>query len=92
MCNLSLSEHPDALQLMETLRKVRREADITQQALADKLGLCRETVVAIEKMKKGSIENITLQTLKGWWATCREECSPESGDRFKLLVLNIIGI
>lgn len=86
------SSDEKAIRLITSMRKMRREANLTQQKVADDLGLCRETVVAIEKFKKGSVENLNLSTVKGWWALCREEASPETSEEFSQSLTALLDI
>lgn len=90
--NVKISTDPNAIKLVTAMRKLRREASITQQKMGDELGLCRETVVAIEKMKRGSVDNLGLSTVKGWWNLCREEASPETSEEFSQSLNGLLGL
>ena len=53
------------------LKKLRVDAKITQQEMADKLGLSRETIIAIEKNQSGSIEKLAIEHVNIWGRFCR---------------------
>lgn len=50
------------------LKAARAEKDMTQGALAEAVGVSRQTVNAIEKGEYNPTSNISLQHLQGCWA------------------------
>jgi DNA-binding XRE family transcriptional regulator len=73
------------------LRNMRKEAGMTQRDLAQRLGISRETVIAIEKNKVGTIESIEAEVLSNWWLVLHnqpsvsEETKMEFGDMINKL-------
>lgn len=55
------------------LKALRVEAKFTQQQLADKLCISRETISAIENEHSGTMGALSLEVIKNWWAICRQE-------------------
>lgn len=53
-----------------TLKKMRTEAGLSQKALADMIGISRETVVAIEREYPGAINSLKLQLIRKWREAC----------------------
>jgi putative transcriptional regulator len=48
------------MELNNRLKKVRLERDFTQEALADAVGVTRQTIIAIEKGKFGPTVTLAL--------------------------------
>ncbi|WP_338294474.1 helix-turn-helix transcriptional regulator [Planctobacterium marinum] len=65
----------------EVLRDMRKEAGFTQQDLARRVGISRETVIAIEKNKRGTIDTIELDVLKNWQKLCRNYVSKPTREK-----------
>lgn len=78
----------------QKLKELRQAAipKITQQALADKLGVCRETVVAIENEKDGSINSLPISTIQQWYEICSPNVSTRQSDKFLTYVMKFFGI
>lgn len=79
------------------LREMRKEAGLTQQEMADKLGISRETVLAIENADykdrhKVSLDSIGLKTFRNWWNVCRSRISDKSRSNFKNSLLDFFNI
>lgn len=73
------------------LRVLRREAGLTQQQIADALGMSRETVVAIENNKPSAIEGLKLKTIQMWCGVCRQHhVRFKTLDRFSKYTLSLI--
>lgn len=52
------------------LRRLRLEADYTQKELATRLGIARETVIAIENEHPGTISTLEIDIIGRWWRAC----------------------
>jgi len=78
-------------QLVDDLRRMRREADLTQLELANILGVARETVIAIEKKKPGTLKTLELNTVKLWWDACHGKANDSTMQRFKQELMNFLG-
>ena len=57
------------MKLNKTLKKIRKEAKLTQQALGDKIGVSRETINAIEN-RHNAYDVLTLKTISLWCHNC----------------------
>jgi transcriptional regulator with XRE-family HTH domain len=73
----------------EQLRKLRKEAGFSQQKLAEKLGLTRETINKIENNNAASINALELGKLQDWWMVCSLNVSISSQKSFKQYILNL---
>ena len=71
-----------------SLRQMRREANITQQELADKMDLCRETVCGIEKRRKNCMNGLRVSTLINWYGHCKDGSSAETKEQYKQALLD----
>lgn len=78
-------------QLVEDLRRMRREAGYTQQELANLLGVARETVIAIEKKKPGTLKTLELNLIKQWWDACDSKANASTMQNFKQGLINFFG-
>jgi len=72
------------------LRALRREAGLTQQQIAEKLCISRETVVAIENNKPSAIEGLKLKTIQMWCCACRPNIRYRTLDGFTHYLLNLV--
>lgn len=52
------------------LRQMRKEAKINQADLANMIGLCRETIINIEKGAPGAINSMSLDKTQKWFNAC----------------------
>ena len=68
------------------LRDIRKEAQLTQRELAQRINISRETIIAIEKEHPGTIHTIQLETLKRWWRVCDTRISSQTRLRFTTYV------
>lgn len=82
------STDPKMIAKAELLRALRKDNGLTQQELAKRLGLSRETVVGIENNHRQQIENILASTEKKWWEVCRSQAKPETRESFRDFVLS----
>jgi len=63
------------------LKRLRVEANLTQEQLGKKLGMSRETIGAIETDKK-ACDALQLKTLKMWFDACRNKASADAKKSF----------
>lgn len=54
------------------LRQLRKEAKINQAVLAQQIGVCRETIINIEKDEPGAINSMSLEHTQKWFNACSE--------------------
>jgi HTH-type transcriptional regulator/antitoxin HipB len=64
------------------LRELRLAAGLTQEVLAKRIGISRETVSAIENNQQMSIDALQLGVLEKWWAICRSTATHDLRARF----------
>lgn len=74
------------------LRGLRKEAGFTQAEIAKKVGISRETVVAIENEHPKTIGALSLEVVNNWWLSCRKSVSESSQLSFKAQVLRFFGM
>ena len=95
MSSTRYSTKQDHVELSETLKQVRKEAHgrFTQQELANRLGLSRETVVAIENCNLHTMQTLELATVGKWWKVCRQRgITQRTKERFIGLITRILHI
>lgn len=66
-----------------TLKNMRKEAGYTQQQLADRIGISRETVVAIENSSPSKVGNIKMIVISRWWKVCKSKTTESTRTSFK---------
>lgn len=54
------------------LRKIRKQAGLTQAELSRKLGISRDTIIAVEKSRDGTIDDLGIVTVRDWIEACEE--------------------
>lgn len=89
------SKKQEHVELAETLKQVRKEVPgrFTQQDLADRLGLSRETIVAIENCHLNTMETLELATVEKWWKVCKQRgITQRTKERFIGLITKILHI
>lgn len=74
------------------LRSLRKEAGFTQAEIAKKVGVSRETAVAIENEHPRTIDALSLEVVNAWWLACRKSVSESSQLSFKATVLKFFGM
>jgi DNA-binding XRE family transcriptional regulator len=52
------------------LKAMRKEAQLTQKELGDRIGISRETVSAIEREVPETINSLEADILSAWYAAC----------------------
>lgn len=76
----------------DVLRGLRLESSFTQQQLADKLGISREKVVAVENCHEKSMLALELDTIKSWWELCRRRSEAATQKKFANLMKRELNI
>lgn len=74
------------------LKSLRKEAGFTQVEIAKKIGISRETVVAIENEHPKTIDALSLEVVNAWWLICRQSVSESSQLSFKAQLLKFFGM
>lgn len=86
------SANPLHMERSDVLRLLRLECDFTQQQLADKLGISREKVVAVENCHVKSMMALELDTIKNWWGLCRKRSEIPTQKKFSNLMKRELNI
>lgn len=76
----------------EVLRNLRLQSSFTQQQLADKLGISREKVVAVENCHLKSMMALELDIIKNWWELSRSRADIETQKQFARLMKKELSI
>lgn len=76
----------------DVLRSLRLESSFTQQQLAEKLGISREKVVAVENCHAKSMVALELDTIKMWWTLCRKRAENATQRKFASLMKRELSI
>ncbi|MCY7297290.1 helix-turn-helix domain-containing protein [Alteromonas sp. a30] len=74
------------------LKQMRLEAGLTQQALASRLKVSRETVSAIENCHFSAISALSDDIREDWWRACATGATKETKMSFMNLVTRIFRI
>ena len=82
------STSPKHLAKSKLLRQMRKDAGLTQQEMAARLLISRETIVAIENCHLSTIESIESDLQEKWWDICRPRATPTTYEAFKSFVLS----
>ncbi|MFT6992855.1 MAG: DNA-binding XRE family transcriptional regulator [Paraglaciecola sp.] len=78
--------------LPKILRDLRKEAGFTQEELAPRVGLGRETISAVENGKQETISNLSAETINKWWSVCRSKAKEETRQSFMGLIMGYFKI
>jgi DNA-binding XRE family transcriptional regulator len=73
------------------LRELRKEAQLTQNELAVRIGISRETVSAIENDKRETIEAIGAEVISKWHMICAQSASSATCNKFFQHVMQYFG-
>ena len=73
------------------LKALRKESGYTQEELARRIGISRETVSAIENNKPETMNNIALEVISKWWTICRQKASAQTRESFFSTVMEYFG-
>ncbi|BDX07824.1 helix-turn-helix domain-containing protein [Planctobacterium marinum] len=76
----------------DILRSLRLQSSFTQKQIADKLGISREKVVAVENCHLKSMLALELDTIKNWWNLCRSRADMETQKQFAKLMRKELSI
>lgn len=72
---------------IQLLKIMRKEADLTQAELAERLGVSRETVSAIENEKQETINGLSIDLIEKWWNVCGKRSSSKVKNEFMQNIL-----
>ena len=64
------------------LQRLRKEAGFTQDEMANKLDITRETVNKIENNKAGTIQTVEHMLIERWWHECSARLTAETQTSF----------
>lgn len=73
------------------LKALRKESGYTQEELASRVGISRETVSAIENEKPETMNNISVEVISKWWSICRQKASEQTRESFFSTVMDYFG-
>ncbi len=73
------------------LKSLRKEAGYTQGELAQRVGISRETVSAIENEKPETMNSIGVEVISKWWSVCRQKASEQTRESFFSTVMDYFG-
>lgn len=76
----------------QILRKLRKEAKINQAELASSIGVCRETIINIEKDVPSAINSMSLDNVHKWFVLCQHKCTVETRTTFQSYISHIFDI
>ncbi|MCC2603786.1 helix-turn-helix transcriptional regulator [Planctobacterium marinum] len=74
------------------LRELRKDAGLTQQQLAGRLSISRETLVGIENCYLQQIESLTSDIEDRWWEICRTTAKPQTKEKWHTHILRKLNI
>jgi len=74
------------------LKNLRKEAGLTQKELANRIGISRETVVAIENEHPKTMKTLSLVVVNRWWVTCKKSVSESSQLSFKVQIMKFFSL
>lgn len=57
---------PELMAMVQDLRKMRQDANLTQEELARELSISRETVNAIENLRPSAVNSLTIDKAVDW--------------------------
>lgn len=73
------------------LKNMRKEANYTQQELATRIGISRETVSAIENAKIETLNNISAEVISAWHIACRQGATSDTKTKFLSHMMKYLG-
>lgn len=74
------------------LKKLRKDAGLTQEALAVRLGISRETLIAIERQNKASVSSLEIGLVYSWWRVCKIKATVDTSQEFAKVIRNLMDI
>ncbi|GEA12697.1 helix-turn-helix transcriptional regulator [Alteromonas sp. KUL49] len=72
------------------LKKLRTDAKLTQEEMAELLGLSRITIVKIEKNNPSTMKALSWKTITEWQALCLDRVGEERKRSFKQYLKRIL--
>ena len=72
------------------LKKIRKNAKLTQEELAEMLELSRETVNAIENNRPSAIKALTWKTVSAWQEVCCDKADELTRNTFKQYIIRLL--
>lgn len=72
------------------LKQLRTESGVTQAQMAEHLGISRETIIAIEQNKPGSIDKLSFEKVNNWGRFCRAKVSISTFEDWKLYLKKML--
>lgn len=82
----------DKAKMVDDLKQMRLDAGMSQKALGQRIGLSRETIVAIENKYPGAIATLEMDTVKLWFRACKSNADPSILLRFKNGLMAFFGV
>ena len=76
----------------QQLRDMRLQAGYTQKELAARIGVSRETVVAIENDDPKTVNALKVDLLTRWWHACKTLIPNESRSSFVSYLKEFFGV
>jgi len=83
------STNPIHIQKAGLLKRSREEAGFTQQELANRLQVSRETVSAIENCHRAAMSALSEDLREQWWKVCESGASIDTKVSFVNLITRI---
>lgn len=76
---------------IQVLRDARKEAKITQKAMGSYLGVCRETIIAIENKHPKTVKKLSIDNIKNWIAACHGKVKSSTIDAIRIELIKYTG-
>jgi transcriptional regulator with XRE-family HTH domain len=73
------------------LKALRKTTPYSQLQMSEFLGVSRETISAIENEKQGTIENISIDTIRRWHEICEQYVDAETEFSFRVFITKYFG-
>lgn len=86
------SSNKTHIEKAQLLKRMRQEAGLTQQELASRLKVSRETVSAIENCHHSAMSALSDDLREQWWKVCAAGATSETKLSFINLVTRIFRI
>lgn len=75
-----------AISIIRILKQVRLDAEFTQKELGERIGVSRETVIAIENLHPGTVDALKMNVITKWWVSCKFAAPLETKNLFSAIV------
>jgi HTH-type transcriptional regulator / antitoxin HipB len=73
------------------INQLRNTTPYSQIDMSELLGVSRETISAIENEKQGTIDNISIDTIRRWHEICEKYTDAETEFNFKVFITKYFG-